>query len=110
MKYELLIDIEAVESDDTCRRPVNDVLIFSSDDKTEVDNFILRLQGLFPCVDVEGIKNKRNNRTIYTVFAYKIDEEENPDFYEELDLARFSNLKKAKRFMSEVAKALKEGE
>jgi len=100
MIYELRIDIEAVTRNDDCYRPVQDVLLCESDDVKIVQERYAKSQMLFPVVENEGIKAE--GKTVYTVFAYKTDEEGSGDFYEENDLARFTNLKNAKKFMKEV--------
>ncbi len=63
-----------------------------------------RLENLFP--GSEWTINRA--RAVYTVFAHKIDEEENTDYYEEMELADFNNLKNAKKLMKEVVETFQE--
>jgi len=105
MIYELWIDIEAVTPNDDCYRPVQDVILCESNDVKIVEGRYAKLQRLFPVVENEGIKAE--GKIVYTVFAYKRDEEGTAGFYEENDLARFTNLKNAKKLMKEVVKTFR---
>lgn len=100
MVYELRIDIEQVDPNGDCSRPVFDVLLCESADDNVIEKNWTRLQSLFPVVDCDGIKVK--GKAVYTVFVGKIDEQEKTDYYEEIDLARFTSLKNAKVLMKEV--------
>ena len=78
------------------------MLLHESEDKNFIDKQFERIQSLFPIMDKMGVKTNRKNRILYTVFVFKIDEEESPEFYEEIDLAQFTSLEKAKRLRNEI--------
>lgn len=98
MIYDLRIDIEKVEPNGDCSRPVDDVLLCESEQTSVIEEQWERVRRLFP--GSEWTINR--DKAIYTVFVWKIDEQESTDYYEEMDLAEFSNLKNAKKLMKEV--------
>ena len=104
MKYELRIDIEQVDPDGVCGSSVDEVLLAESEEARVIDKGMETIRGIFPLKDCDGINAAGLNAKaiIYTVYVYKRDEEGNTEYYEELDLAGFTNLKKAKQLMREV--------
>ena len=104
MIYELRIDIEKVEPNGDCSRPVDNVLLCESDNVGVIEECWARLETLFP--GSEWISNR--DKAVYTVFAWK-ESDESDDYRkesEEIDLAEFTNLKKAKQLMKEVVETL----
>ena len=100
MMYELRIDIERVDPNEDCSRPVNDWLLCESDDVGKIETQFSRLQAIFPNTDLSGIMAE--NRAVYTVFVFKTDEADSGNYHGELDLAAFTNLKKAKEQFREI--------
>ena len=99
-EYDLYIEIESVDSEGNCLRPVDDVCLCSSSEESVVEDMWAEIQN-FKEGDWERVQE---GETEYTVYIYKTNEDDSIEFHEEWSLGRYLSLEKAKEFMGVVVK------